>query len=85
MSAEAKAAILTLLARRGAGKTICPSEAARALAAARGAPDSWREDMAAVHKAARLLAREGRVAIRQGGAAIEEAVGAYRIGAGATE
>ena len=34
--AEIERAILDLLAERGAGKTICPSDAARALA-----PDIW--------------------------------------------
>ena len=41
---EAETAILELLEDRVPDKTICPSEAARVLAKARGAADAWRED-----------------------------------------
>ena len=76
----AETAILDLLAARDAGKTICPSEAARALAIARGNPDDWRADMDRAHAAARALASEGAVRLMQGGAAVAEPEGAYRIG-----
>jgi hypothetical protein len=37
--------ILALLAERGAGKTICPSEAARCAAESAGTPADWRNWM----------------------------------------
>ena len=79
-SDPAEAAILTLLQARAPDATICPSEAARILASAREAPDNWRADMDRAHEAARRLADEGAVILRQGGEAVEEPKGAYRIG-----
>lgn len=55
------ATVLAQVATRGAGRSICPSEVARALA-----PD-WRPLMARVREVARGLAREGRVLITQRG------------------
>lgn len=55
-----EAEIFALLERRGAGKSICPSEAARALA------EDWRPQMEAVRVVARRLAREGRLRITRG-------------------
>ena len=60
--ARIREAILLLVAQRGAGRTICPSEVARRLA-----PHDWRTLMVAVRTAARLLAQEGRVAITRRG------------------
>lgn len=60
MSGTAETVILRLLAQRGEGKTICPSEAARSL---RGA--GWRTGMDEVHTAARALAERGRVRLEQ--------------------
>ncbi len=57
-----EAAILSLLAERGAGKTICPSEAARHVA-----PDDWRPLMEPARAAARRLHAAGRIAITQNG------------------
>ena len=54
--------ILRLCADRGEGKSLCPSEVARALD-----PDHWRLLMPAVREAAALLAREGRLRITQSG------------------
>ena len=73
---EARAAILALLAGRDAGKTICPSEAARVIGG-----EAWREAIPAAHAAARALVAEGLVELRQGGKARDpdEVVGAYRI------
>lgn len=76
---DAQIAILSLLEMRDPDKTICPSEAARALAKARGAPDDWRADMASAHAAARKLAQEGMVTPMQGGKAVAAPEGAYRI------
>ncbi|MEM8751358.1 MAG: DUF3253 domain-containing protein [Pseudomonadota bacterium] len=69
--------ILRLTARRGPGKTICPSEVARALAS------DWRPLMDDVRRAAAALAREGRIAVTRKGAPVdaERAAGPIRLGA----
>lgn len=58
--------ILNLLRARGAGKTICPSEAARAYA-----PEDWRRHMPAVRRAAFDLADAGRIVILQRGRMVD--------------
>ncbi|GFG52501.1 S-adenosylmethionine tRNA ribosyltransferase [Mycolicibacterium agri] len=58
--------ILELSRDRGPDKTICPSDAARAVDA-----DNWRELMDEARDAARALAREGKVVITQGGEAVD--------------
>ncbi|MEM9809839.1 MAG: DUF3253 domain-containing protein [Pseudomonadota bacterium] len=60
-------AILSLLYERAAGKTICPSEAARRLA---GAGD-WRALMTDIRTAGRALADEGVLVVRQGGETVD--------------
>ncbi len=68
--------ILDLLAQRGRDKTICPSEAARAVAA-HGSPDagdpaeSWRPLMEPARAAARRLVTAGRIVITQDGHVVE--------------
>ena len=75
-------AILELLAARGAGATICPSEAARAVACAVGptvAPacaredsdDTWRELMEPARRAARRLVAAGQVELTQRGRVVD--------------
>ena len=63
--------ILDLLAAREPGKTICPSDAARAFFEARrksGDPvDGWRGYMHAANQQARFLARQGRIEILRRG------------------
>lgn len=54
-------AILAALAARGPGKSVCPSEPARALAA------DWRPLMPRVRETAARLAREGRLVVTQKG------------------
>jgi len=54
--------ILRQVEARGAGKSICPSEVARALD-----PEGWRSLLGPVRQAAAVLAREGRVAILRKG------------------
>lgn len=54
--------ILDLLRDRRSDSTICPSEVARRLA-----PQGWRELMPLVREAARQLALEGSVELRQRG------------------
>jgi len=67
--------ILRLVAERGPGKSICPSEAARAFAEARrrpaDPPDSWRRYMNAARQQARFLARAGRITILRKGKPVD--------------
>lgn len=72
--------ILQLLHTRGADKTICPSEAARAVAA--GAErDAWEPLMEPARAAARRLVAAGRIVIVQGGHIVDAstAKGAIRL------
>jgi hypothetical protein len=71
-----------LLARRATDATICPSEAARALAQAAETPD-WRGEMPTVHAAVERLAAEGLVRLTWRGAERSVDDGPYRIGRGA--
>lgn len=64
---EARRAILSLLDQRDAGKTICPSDAARAL----GGDDGFRPLMDVVRAAAGDLVEEGRIEVTQGGKPVE--------------
>ncbi len=75
--ADAEAAILRLLDARGPGKTICPSDAARAL----GGDDGFRPLMAPVRDAARALVAEGRLEVTQRGEVVDldAARGAIRL------
>ncbi len=75
--ADARRAILDLLAARDPGKTICPSEAARAL----GGDDGFRPLMAVVREAARTLVEAGRIEVTQSGRPvdIDRARGAIRL------
>jgi len=79
--ADPRATTLALLARRAEGATVCPSEVARALAAASGTED-WRGEMAAVHEAVDALAAEGAVRLSWKGEARAVGAGPYRIGRG---
>ncbi|MEM6857971.1 MAG: DUF3253 domain-containing protein [Pseudomonadota bacterium] len=72
----AERAILDLLEVRGARKTICPSEAARALVGAKG---DWRAQMARVHQATDALNKAGAVQLPGKGEEIDQRCGAYRI------
>ncbi len=64
-----EAAIFDLLAERGAGKTICPSEAARRVAG--DAREQWEPLMEPARAAARRLVSAGRIAITQGGHVVD--------------
>ena len=74
---EAERAILDLLARRDPGKTICPSDAARAM----GGEDAFRPLMPVVRDAARALVAEGRIEVTQKGEPVDldSARGAIRL------
>ncbi len=65
--AEAREAILELLAERGPEKTICPSDAARALA---GEGD-FRPLMPLIRDAARELVAAERIVVTQGGEPVD--------------
>jgi hypothetical protein len=69
-AAALEAAILHLLQQRGVGKTICPSEAARAVAAT-DEEAAWRPLMEPARQAARRLVASGRIVMTQGGRMID--------------
>ncbi|MFD2239029.1 DUF3253 domain-containing protein [Aureimonas populi] len=72
--------IETMVAARGADKTVCPSEVARALA---GTDEKeWRKLMAPIRAEAIRLADEARVEIRRKGRAVDPHAfkGIYRVG-----
>ena len=69
-------AILDLLAQRGRDKTICPSEAARSVAAQAGPsaaedPQAWQPLMEPARAAARRLVAAGRIVITQAGRIVD--------------
>lgn len=59
--------ILSLLAARKNGATICPSEAARAV----GGDDTWRDLMEPARRAARRLVAAGEVEVTQAGHVVD--------------
>lgn len=65
-----EAAIEARLGERAAGASICPSEAARAVARARGLSE-WRPLMEPARRAARRLVATGRAVVTQGGQAVD--------------
>lgn len=81
MSETIEDLVLRLARERGAGKTICPTEAAKAAAEQRG-EENWQARLPGVKAAAVRLARRGGVAIYRKGKPIdpESFKGIYRIG-----
>lgn len=79
MKGAVRTTTLALLARRGADATICPSEVARALAAAAGLED-WRGEMPAVHAAIDVMVAKGLVRLSWKGESMPIRGGPYRIG-----
>jgi hypothetical protein len=71
-----RGAILDLLTRRRTGKTICPSDAARVLAA------DWRGLMPDVRRVATVMAEAGEITVTQRGAVVDVATvkGPVRLG-----
>ncbi|MGK2932087.1 MAG: DUF3253 domain-containing protein [Solirubrobacterales bacterium] len=67
MSTPAAKTILDLLAERDEGKTICPSEAARALAG----DDDFHPLMDLLRNAARDLVAVGKIEVTQGGEVVD--------------
>ncbi len=74
-----EAEMLALAAARGAGKTICPSEVARAIGGPH--PDGWGPLMTPIRKVAVALMKEGRVVITRKGRPVDpdDFRGVYRI------
>lgn len=72
--------MLALASERGVGKTICPSDVARALVGSD--PERWGRLMHPVRQAAVQLAGEGRLVIYRKGkpADPKDFRGVYRIG-----
>jgi hypothetical protein len=68
--AALEAAILELLAERGAGKTICPSEAAKWVGG-NAARRDWEGLMEPARAAARRLVAQGKIVITQGGRVVD--------------
>jgi hypothetical protein len=62
-----RAAILTLALARGAGRSLCPSEPARALAA------DWRAVMPEVRRVAAAMAAAGEIVATQRGTVVDAA------------
>ncbi|MEE4119043.1 MAG: DUF3253 domain-containing protein [Paracoccaceae bacterium] len=75
--AEIARALEALARQRGAGRTFCPSEAARALA-----PEDWRGLMPRVRRVAAALQRAGRLQAMLKGRPVapEAARGPIRLG-----
>lgn len=78
---DARQAVLALLDRRGAGKTVCPSEVARNLVAGagEGAAADWRDAMPLVHAAVDDLAGNGLIRLSWKGRMLDRRAGPYRI------
>lgn len=80
---NARTRALALIADRATRATVCPSEVARALAAAEvvtGGEQDWRNAMPAVHAAVDELVAEGAVVLSWKGRRLAKRAGPYRIG-----
>ncbi len=73
---DAQSAILALLESRDAGKSICPSEAARVLA---GPTGDWRARMEDIHNGVDALNASGEITLSWKGVVKDQRRGAYRI------
>ncbi len=69
--AALEASLRDLLDQRAASATVCPSEAARAVAAAEGRREGWRGLMAPARAAAGRLVAAGEAEITQGGRVVD--------------
>lgn len=79
-SALIEETILRLAAERGESRTLCPSEAARALGGDK--PDGWGPLMQPVRRVAVALAEAGRIVIYRKGKPVDPRnfKGVYRLG-----
>ncbi len=77
--------LLALVAARGPGKTICPSEVARDIGGPH--PEGWSPLMTPVRQVAVRLMKQGRVAIMRKGRVVDpdDFRGVYRIALPAEE
>jgi hypothetical protein len=78
-----EATIFSLCNAAGVARTICPTDAAQAFAAARGEDSlGWRLHLAQVRAAAVRLAQAGRIVIYRKGKPVDPADfrGVYRLG-----
>ncbi len=64
---QLREAILRMARERGPSKSICPSDAARAVGG-----DKWRDHMEQARAAARELAKKGEVEVTQGGDVLDQ-------------
>lgn len=71
VGARLERTILDLLAQRDAGKTICPSDAARAVGAEQGTEHGWRDLMEPARQAAQRLVEAGEVEVTQRGEVVD--------------
>jgi len=78
-SREIEAALLRLIAERGVGKTLDPTEVARELAGPH--PDGWGPLMQPIRRVAVTLAEQGRVVITRKGRPVDprDFKGVYRL------
>lgn len=78
-SREIEAALMRLVAERGPGKTVDPSEAARELGGTH--PDQWGPLMQPIRRVAVALAEAGRVVILRKGKPVDprDFKGVYRL------
>jgi Protein of unknown function (DUF3253) len=75
--------ILALCQQRGVDKTICPTDAAKALAHRRGLDElGWRSVLSEIRQTAVALARQGRLVIFRKGRPVDpdDFRGVYRLG-----
>ena len=72
----AEEAMIALLEKRGPGKSICPSEAARLLS---NPVEDWRKKMGTVHSAVEAMAGQGQITMSWKGERLSQRRGAYRI------
>ena len=78
-SSAIEAALLRLIAERGPGKTVDPTEAARELGGPH--PDQWGPLMQPIRRAAVALAEQGRLVILRKGKPVDprDFKGVYRL------
>lgn len=82
-SPSIEGAIFALCNEAGAARTICPTDAAQAYAAARGEDSlGWRSHLSQVRRAAVRLAEAGRIVIYRKGKPADphDFRGVYRLG-----
>lgn len=77
LNGQIRETLLALVQARGTGKTICPSEVARALDS-----EDWQRHLKPIRREAQLLARDGQIAIYRKGKQIDPDLmkGVIRLG-----